>query len=260
MCVIALVEGDKPSLTAEAVEAMYQSNNDGAGFAWREGKRVFWKKGLDMEQAIKLAEELPKPYVAHFRVASCGGVLPELTHPFSVLPSVPLKLEGDGEHSVLFHNGHWGDWKIETFRKVTRETPIPSGPWSDTRAIAWLVANYGDTKTLLEMIGEKTILFGPKGYSIQGKGWQMFENKWLVSNEFWTGRYNSIMNRQYWKEHDKDAPRQVASTNQNPPRRSIEYYENLHRQGKLNKNGLKRLRRWFALSEELTNDSTTQPS
>jgi hypothetical protein len=267
MCVIAVINDNKDRLTDDAVEAMYQANNDGAGFAWRERNQVFWKKGLNLEESQAMARDLPAPYVAHFRVASCGGVLPELTHPFSVLPSVPLKLEGHGNHQVLFHNGHWTDWKIETFRKVTQEAPIPGGPWSDTRAIAWLIANYGDRQAILDMIGEKTVLFGPHGYSLSGKGWVMYREEgrdWLVSNEFWTGRYNGLKNRALWIKKDEDKAKQtqgvVALPNQNPPRRSVAYYEALQRDGKLNKNGLKRLKRWFEWNEVCKAQQTAPPS
>jgi hypothetical protein len=102
---------------------------------------VAWKKGLkDHEAVLQYIEshKIPFPLVIHFRTASVGGPLPELTHPFPVEENVSLDLEGDTD-MVLFHNGHVADWE-KWLLQANLGSPyvLPAGGWSDTRALAWL--------------------------------------------------------------------------------------------------------------------------
>ena len=118
-------------------------NPHGAGIAWIEGKRVHWLKGLkDSEEVIKfLSERKPAlPYMIHFRTASVGGQDPALTHPFPILPAIPLDLSGSTDKCVLFHNGHIASWEDYAFRAgLASQEDFPEGVWSDSRALAWLI-------------------------------------------------------------------------------------------------------------------------
>src|SRR3990167_4580457 len=123
---------------------MFSANDHGGGVAWREGGLVHWKKGLDEAEMQEFVAALPLPFVAHFRIASCGAKSKELCHPFPVSKDASLALEGTTKGYVLFHNGHWAEWKPftkETALKMGR--PLPTGQWSDTRAMAWAAHNYG---------------------------------------------------------------------------------------------------------------------
>ena len=189
MCVIFWVNKERPD--QEMIETAFDQNNDGGGCAWRttndQGEAVVeWKKGLKVEDMIRLAAELPTPYILHFRIASIGGIRPTLTHPFPIHKNGSLALEGQTKGYVLFHNGHWKEWSDECKRAaILSNTPIPMGRWSDTRAMAWLCAIYGPG--FMELMPEqKGIVFGPTDMHIfDGNGWTLVNNVWC-SNDFFT--------------------------------------------------------------------------
>lgn len=188
MCVIAIISKTRPK--PEAVEKMYNQNSHGGGVAWREKGLVKWKKGLNLEQMQDLIKNLPTPFIAHFRIASAGAQIKELCHPFPVSIKAQLDLEGETKGYVLFHNGHWSQWKDftkETALKMGRALPI--GPWSDTRALAWHAHNYG--LGILEMIDEKVVAFGPTDLEVlRGRdGWDEVDGVWC-SNKYWNASYS----------------------------------------------------------------------
>ena len=168
------------------VEKAFDANKEGAGVAWREEGCVRWKKGLELDEVKQLCQTLPIPYVAHFRIASTGGKRRSLCHPFPIEHNVSLSLEGKTNGNVLFHNGHWGKWK-ETVLEATLKmstAKIPTGKWSDTRAIAWMVSHYG--LGILEFIDEKCCVFGVKELEVFGGPWHPYEdgNIWASNKSF----------------------------------------------------------------------------
>lgn len=190
MCVIAIVEDTDSRPTDIQVEAMYDQNAYGSGAAWRFEGLVHWAKGLDLKQIQELNRDLPVPYILHFRIPSCGGNNSRLCHPFPIQDDSPLDLTGSIDGEVLFHNGHWSAYEMELKRAVfTSRLKLPTGPWSDTRAMAWLSANFG--LGLLDFIDEKIVVMGPTGdLKIYGKDndWKYFEGKFIVSNTHWDWR------------------------------------------------------------------------
>lgn len=177
MCVLMLIDRVKP--TSLMIEKAWDTNDDGGGLAWREKGEVVWKKGIEkVEEMKELIKELPMPLIAHFRVASSGGIRPSLTHPFPVSKTSPINLEGRTKGYVLFHNGDWKTWS-ETARiaAIHSNTPIPAGRWSDSRAMAWLCSIYG--LGFMEFLpDQKGIAFGPADMEIfTGHGWvKVFPN------------------------------------------------------------------------------------
>lgn len=150
MCVIAVSESEKHRPTLADLKLMEAGNRDGAGVAWVERGMVRWQKGIDAEQAFALTKDLTGPVVYHFRVATAGGVRPELCHPFPVGASARLDLEGKA-NSVLFHNGMWGEWRSALRSALLASgDKMPLGAWSDTRALAYLVQKHG--KNFLSLI------------------------------------------------------------------------------------------------------------
>lgn len=187
MCVIAIAETKRP--TPEQVAAMYEANNDGCGFAYRyqdekDKTRVRWEKGLmTLEQAQKFCAELPLPFVAHFRIQTVGGKKAQLCHPFPILKDVPLDLKGSTDGFVLFHNGHWGTWRNSCLEAVWKTGfKLPSGKWSDSRAMAWSAAHFGTA--ILEFIDEKSVAFSPEKVDLTGKDWDEEDGVWY-SNKNW---------------------------------------------------------------------------
>ena len=178
MCVITIVQKDRPS--DDMVRKMFQHNDHGGGIAWREKDKgvVRWRKNLGLEEMQKAAKDLPTPFILHFRIASSGAKTPQLCHPFPISKDVDLALEGQTRGFVLFHNGHWAQWR-EFCQKTALHSgaKIPAGAWSDTRALAWVANQYG--LGILEMIDEKAVAFGPTDIEVvKGNGWDDVDGIW----------------------------------------------------------------------------------
>lgn len=168
------------------MDKMFNDNPSGAGVAWREKGKVKWVKGLEIDDAKELIAKIPMPFVAHFRIPSCGGSNPHLCHPFPVDKTASLALEGTTGGYVLFHNGHWGPWQSTMMESVVRgNVKLPVGKWSDSRAMALLAAYHG--LGFLEFINEKIFVFGPDDHEIFGSGWCKVDDIW-VSNRFWENK------------------------------------------------------------------------
>lgn len=165
MCVIMAADTTRP--TPQMVAGGFSSNSHGAGIAWRgidaEGfPVVHWAKGIDdLEIIQKFAAETPLPYILHFRIASIGEKIKQLTHPFLVDPESPCHLQGTTRGSVLFHNGTWNAWRNVFIDCSLRGLwPIPTGPWSDSRAMAILASRLG-VGYLDFLSDEKILVFDP---------------------------------------------------------------------------------------------------
>jgi hypothetical protein len=191
MCVIMVIDGTRP--TDEMIEKAWHTNDDGGGVAWRQKNKqgeveVRWIKGIEtVEEMKKLIAKVPMPAIAHFRIASVGGALRSLTHPFPIEKDVPLNLNGATKGGVLFHNGHWGAWSDKALdAAIGSNTPIPPGDWSDTRAMAWLTSIYGDG--FMEFLPEQRgVLLSPTEMNIfTGKGWYKINEVWCSNDIFWT--------------------------------------------------------------------------
>jgi hypothetical protein len=189
LCVIAI--SDKVRLSEDQVERMFDANDAGAGIAWREMGpdgigQVKWEKGLDVKEVTALALKLPIPYIAHFRIPTCGGRRADLTHPFPVDIKVPLYLKGFTPGYVMFHNGHWMEWKKYVLDMAVKQgVEIPDGAWSDSRAMAFVIAKAGIKA--LEFMDEKAAVLSYDNIEIFGSGWTRV-NEILVSNTHWEYR------------------------------------------------------------------------
>ena len=111
MCIIAVVPRGKEIPDFKTLHQMWESNPNGAGFMFpkeHEGRRSLRViKQLMSFSALK--RELTRckdefmnadgtakvDFAVHFRIASVGGTVPELTHPFQA-----------GETVAIMHNGH----------------------------------------------------------------------------------------------------------------------------------------------------------
>lgn len=182
MCVIMISSEERP--TDEMVKGAWETNDAGGGIAWREDGSVRWIKGvMDFQEMADLIKTTPMPFIAHFRIPSNGGKRQDLCHPFPIDKKVPLMLKGRTKGNVLFHNGHWGKWKETMLESVIKSgVPIPTGKWSDTRAMAFTASIYGIG--VLEFIDEKAVAFGPTTCEVfPGTGWKYINKVWC-SNDF----------------------------------------------------------------------------
>lgn len=192
MCVIMIVQEDDKRPSKRMVDLAWNRNGHGAGIAWveknKKGKNlVHWKKNLDEKEVGEMINDLPVPYVVHFRLASATlPVIPEMTHPVPISLDAPLDLEGTTDGYVLFQNGTWKEFR-EEIRLTSRITgaKIPRGVWSDTRAFAWMSAIHGlgFMETFPEQRG---VAFGPDDMEIYlGPGWKLINDIWCSNDLFW---------------------------------------------------------------------------
>lgn len=145
MCVIFSCE-DRHITFDELIDGQ-TANGDGGGMAWIKDGTVHWKKGLTAGEILTLIaeQEVTFPYVIHFRIGTVGGTTDALTHPFPINDLASLELEGTCPDGVLFHNGHWSEWRNMILRSVTAGNRRIDGldDWSDSRAMAYLVRHHG---------------------------------------------------------------------------------------------------------------------
>ncbi len=196
MCVIMAADATRPS--PNMVEAGFDGNPAGAGVAWREGGKVQWEKGLmNLEDAQKCVLQASLPLVVHFRIPTAGGdelrARKALTHPFEVSRKTSDALMGATKNYLLFHNGHWGPFRMEVKDTASKTgIPIPHGHWSDSKAMAWVASCLGIG--ILDFINEKVVLFGPTGDMLFfGGPWHMCNNI-CVSNLGFEHRLRSLDN------------------------------------------------------------------
>lgn len=127
-------------------------NPHGGGIAYRRGHTVHYVKNISANDMYKIIKKEEAPFLCHFRVATAGGVIPELCHPFPVSLTAPTTLSGTAE-AVIAHNGSLRGWESLVVRAALSGNQIPGGPWSDTRAMAWFAAISGHA--ILNFLGEK---------------------------------------------------------------------------------------------------------
>jgi hypothetical protein len=140
MCVAITTPNRAFRPTLEQLAQCEHANRHGSGLAWLNGKRVEYCKNLPIAEIHRLLADIAGPAIVHFRIASVGGVDPQLCHPFPITHRAELRQQGTAR-SVLFHNGTWAEHRSAaahyglTFPK--RE------PLSDTRIAASLIARFG---------------------------------------------------------------------------------------------------------------------
>ncbi len=167
MCCIAACYDDR--LSYDLIDSMLLWNRDGWGMAWIEKGKVHWRKGMDEMTAKLYADNIPLPYVAHARLATVGSDKKALAHPFPIERGSSVKLKGTA-HRVLFHNGHVGNWRALVRASEGKHSPRMGDKWSDSRAIAHVIATRG-LKLLEDLPGNRFAVLTPKGIRRYGEGW-----------------------------------------------------------------------------------------
>ena len=157
------------------------SNPDGGSIAFLRKGQAKWLKNIKSAQIFEIAKVAPFPFVIHFRIATHGGVTPELCHPFPITEKVELTVSGSAP-KVLFHNGMWNDWSDVCLNVViNRNVKFLNGQLSDTRAMAWLAYHCGEEA--LRLLDEKIVVLDRFGMKIYGSGWTE-ERGIYYSNKF----------------------------------------------------------------------------
>lgn len=202
MCIAAKINAP---ISFEYLISMQANNPDGAGVAWVVDGKLRFKRGLTAEQIFSMQEggELTLPYLLHFRWATHGTKIPQLTHPFPIgARAFHGELEGEAE-SVLIHNGTWPDYKewLDVAAKADPEILIDSV--SDTCIAAFLMQDLPELAdelpwaSAVASVGEDGLIFvklhglswttyGPNDYSnlqwLPGKEWWNQASRWRDSS------------------------------------------------------------------------------
>ncbi len=196
MCVIFASPRGGKLPTMEELQGGALANDDGAGVAWAEGGKVFWKKGLtyaDVEKMVE-GEVLKPPCAIHFRITSAGVTCNELTHPFPCTPEVPDTLEGESDSfDVLFHNGTMSHWENEMKLAITSArgtVKVPEGEWSDSRVLAFLTGMYGwrYLEFLEGLAGDRVCLLSPNGSFKYYGNWHHKDGFFASNESYLVGR------------------------------------------------------------------------
>jgi hypothetical protein len=141
MCLLMISTTGRPK--KEYIENGFRNNPDGCGYSWfGDDGLVHWKKNVTLEEAIKASEELPIGFCMHMRWASIGPVTPGLCHPFPITKNVSLALEGSAK-AVLYQNGTFQGYNNILMNHLSSRLVMPRGPFSDSRAIAFLLSIHG---------------------------------------------------------------------------------------------------------------------
>jgi glutamine phosphoribosylpyrophosphate amidotransferase len=185
MCVIFVCRDRLP--TEDELRATWARNSDGAGVAWWDGKKVRWRKGLmRLSEVLELLPQLSVPCVLHFRAATHGGVVPELTHPFIISTTRPYSLELRGalrkEEALLFHNGVENSALSQLIQLLAlKGKRLDTAHMSDSRAIALLCSMVGTVA--LAMFHSKFVLINWEG-DLEVRGQFYEEDGMLVSSHY----------------------------------------------------------------------------
>jgi hypothetical protein len=148
MCIIVIADKVKPS--KKFLERCEKENRHGGGIAWREDGKIHFKKNLKASEIYAITQRVELPFVIHFRIASVGAVTPELCQPFPM--GGDLRLKGNTNKGVLFHNGTWRDWEAMLYK--TFPHPLPGGTWNDSRAMAYITKLWGENPNWLMLPGK----------------------------------------------------------------------------------------------------------
>jgi hypothetical protein len=184
MCVIAVSPaGEK--VAREVFERMWRANDDGFGLMYRARGGIGILKGiLNMEEAWAWYERLPDgvPHVVHFRLATHGGVRPELTHPFIVSEDSPLVRFGLINEPVLAHNGIWAAHALRGSGLKLR------GPKSDSRVLAAWLGRLARERPIEEVLWEKYYEIAAAGrvVVVEPGSWKIYLlGGWIEDGPFW---------------------------------------------------------------------------
>jgi hypothetical protein len=178
MCVAVIVES-KNRVPRAHLKAMHEANPHGGGIAWYEGDKaqvVMFRKGVTWEEIDAIQDKLPRPFLLHFRIATRGAKIPELTHPFPLgMQAFTEDLVGIANMGVLIHNGTWSD-----FRKFV-PGGIDANSVSDTQVAAYVAGQ--DESVLNEVVWSNAIM-KPGGDVIYRGQWTKEDGN-LYSNMHW---------------------------------------------------------------------------
>lgn len=207
MCV-AVIVASKKRVPSDHLQAMHEANPHGGGIAWCKDGVVMFRKGMTWQEIDAVQDALPRPFLLHFRIATRGAKIPELTHPFPLgMQAFTEDLTGVAEKGVLIHNGTWGD-----FDKYV-PNGIDKNAVSDTQVAAYVA---GIDEDVLNEVKWSNAIMTPKKLIYRGQWYQ--ENGNYYSNTHWKRELE-------WESYTKTFNERFASAKHIPEPRKKSHQE-----------------------------------
>lgn len=144
MCVIAISPKGIKQPSVSDLRSMWDTNPHGAGYMTIRNNRVEIHKGFmhwqDFTRSVKTeAFTDADPVIYHFRIATQGGICPEMTHPFPLTDKLEMMDKLDLACSVgVAHNG------IIPITTTTKATDYSDTVLFIVKYLRWLVRSPSD--------------------------------------------------------------------------------------------------------------------
>lgn len=199
MCVAAVIF---EPVSMEYLTAMEDDNPHGAGVAWLQDGRIRFARGLTAADIFQMQSDnvMSYPYLMHYRWATHGEKIPELTHPFPLGPRALMgELHGSAS-AVLIHNGTWSAYETNATKFVNEgnyelpEEVLACG--SDTAIAAYLALHDQDILDSVQWataVAEIKEIDGKTTMEITTRGsWYEKESNWYSNLNWVPGNYYSF--------------------------------------------------------------------
>jgi hypothetical protein len=179
MCVIAICQGNY--LNENEIRKMWSANSDGAGIVWWNGGLKMKKGFMKLKSFLNFYDSIKNfTHIIHFRIATAGSALFNLTHPFKVETS-----KGNG---YLFHNGTWSDYdSFKTYLEL-RGLIKENEEVSDTLVLSLVLSEIYDVEKIcrfLESLAWGKFVFALNDEYIKIGNFQKLKDGIEVSNDGW---------------------------------------------------------------------------
>lgn len=195
MCVIIYKQKQKQLPSRDFLLRCWTANDDGGGFAYNDGKKVYFHKGFakfkDFYNALLECDARSKLYnkdvVIHFRIATSGGITAEKTHPFEITSSYKRMEKLNGVcNSAFFHNGIISNFASKNYSDTENYNAL----------ILSRIKNLENQKTLIDYLARVTnsrFAIITKNDVLLGNDF-LEDNGYLVSNKNYAHYYNTSYN------------------------------------------------------------------
>lgn len=186
MCIIC-VKNSKKQLTKEQLKNCWDNNPDGAGIIWLENKIFHFQKGFesfkDFRKKWYEVSKDSKISAFHCRIATHGGISPELTHPFYI-DRDKIELSGSGE--LAMHNGVLSEKVYSSYftkndsdtsaycKKIYIETLSKKDIENDTAGSRFVIFKNGVFRLFGKWIYDNGLFFSNDTYSYKKQNYNYF--------------------------------------------------------------------------------------
>lgn len=199
MCVI-LVSPHGETFDVEELRAAQYTNSDGVGVAWRlDSGLVAYRKFAQFEES---KWRQPRgACIVHFRLATAGGNSVEMAHPFPVTRSAGVRRWGQAKR-LLFHNGHIPGWEYDAKEVLPRKLRTTSGPWSDSRLLAYCAHRFGEKHlgTMAKDWHQRVAIFDNESIATYGDWDETIKDGILRSNIFHRTTWGMDKTTAHWSQ------------------------------------------------------------